>query len=379
MPSARPPRSITRFAVWAVLVLGTGAVPATVRAQERAAAQQGGLTSLLSAGQREQAELRRLLGQRAQLAAAQQKGEREQAQRAQAIERLKSQPPGVAPDLRLQEALAQAQAQATLLSQQAAELSRIDQAVNAARARLLRACDAILAADGAPEKAGPDGARLGAAERLAWLRLRTEQAEALLGPDELDERVRALAQRSAQPAAPGTELGAEPAALDDPQVLRERADLLRDAADKLQREVARLKARSDEVQKRQRLRERAARVDEDLFAEQATARRAQRNDGRAAFESAAQAGDVKTGVAQPAAPGPATTTVDQAIGPTGPLRGGLDPSTLDVLQRAEGTGDPTARLQALQRAQTELNRLTEQLVRRAARLEQRARDLGQKK
>jgi hypothetical protein len=242
----------------------------------------------------------------------------------------------------------------------------------------LRSCDAILLADGTPEKAGTDGVRLGAAERLAWLRLRTEQAEALLGPDELDERVRALAQRSAQPAAPGAELGAEPAALDDPQVLRERADLLRDAADKLQREVARLKARSDEVQKRQRLRERAARVDEDLFAEQATARRAQRNDGRASFESAAPQADVKAGVA-PSAPGPSTTALDQSSGSTGPLRGGLDPSTLDVLQRAEGTGDPTARLQALQRAQTELNRLTEQLVRRATRLEQRARDLGQKK
>lgn len=378
MPSALLHRPITRLAVWALLVLGTGAVPATVQAQERAAGQQGGLSEMLSAGQREQAELRRLLGQRAQLAAAQQKGEREQAQRAQTIERLKSQPLGVAPDLRLQEALAQAQAQATLLSQQAAELARIDQAVAASRARLLRACDAILLADGAPEKAGTDGIRLGAAERLAWLRLRTEQAEALLGPDELDERVRALAQRSAQPAAPGTELGAEPAVLDDPQVLRERADLLRDAADKLQREVARLKARSDEVQKRQRLRERAARVDEDLFAEQATARRAQRNDGRTAFESAAPQADIKAGVA-PSAPGPTTTASDQSSGPTGPLRGGLDPSTLDVLQRAEGTGDPTARLQALQRAQTELNRLTEQLVRRATRLEQRARDLGQKK
>jgi hypothetical protein len=129
------------------------------------------------------------------------------------------------------------------------------------------------------------------------------------------------------------------------------------------------------VQKRQRLRERAARVDEDLFAEQATARRAQRTDGRT-FETAAPASDVKVGVAPSAPAGPSS---DQASAPTGPVRGGMDPSTLDVLQRAEGAGDPAARLQALQRAQTELNRLTEQLVRRAARLEQRARDLGQKK
>lgn len=370
-------RLLARLAVAAVLVGSTGAV---------ARAQAAGVTAArpdpVAAAQRELGELQRLLDERARLVAAQKKAERDQAQRGQEIERLKAQPPGVAPSLRLQEALAQSQAQATQLSQQAAELLRLDQQVQAARSRVLKAIDAVLLADGADERGG-SGPRLGAAERLQWLRLRTEQAEALLGPDGLDERVRDLAQRSASEAQPGGApvAGAGTAELlDDPQVLRERADLLRDAADKLQREVTRLKARSEEVQKRQRLRDRAARVDEDLFAEQATARRAQRGDTRLSSEAtgapaAADSGG-KTGVAAPApAMSPGT---DFSSAPTGPVRG-LDPSTLDVLQRAEGTGDPAARLAAMQRVQSELNRLTEQLNRRAGRLEQRARELGQRK
>jgi hypothetical protein len=381
-------RLLLRLAVAAVLV-GSAGAPAVARAQA------GGATvravDPVAAAQRELTELQRLLGERARLAAAQKKAEREQAQRGQEIERLKAQPPGVAPSLRLQEALAQSQAQATQLSQQAAELLRLDQKVQAARSRVLRACDAVLLADGADEGSGA-GARLGAAERLQWLRLRTEQAEALLGPDALDERVRDLAQRSASEAQPGATpaAGTTPGSaaegsaelLDDPQVLRERADLLRDAADKLQREVVRLKARSEEVQKRQRLRERAARVDEDLFAEQATARRAQRGDTRLNTEAtgapaaAADSGGGKTAVPAPPSAG---TAGEFSSAPTGPVRGGLDPSTLDVLQRAEGAGDPAARLVAMQRVQSELNRLTEQLNRRASRLEQRARELGQRK
>ncbi|MFO0575114.1 MAG: hypothetical protein U1A78_14085 [Polyangia bacterium] len=382
-------RLLARLSVAAVLVGSTG-VAVVARAQ--AAGVTAARPDPVAAAQRELGELTRLLGERNRLVLAQKKAEREQAQRGQEIERLKAQPPGVAPSLRLQEALAQSQAQATQLSQQAAELLRLDQQVQAARSRVLKAIDAVLLADGADERAG-SGPRLGAAERLQWLRLRTEQAEALLGPDGLDERVRDLAQRSASEAQPGGVPGAGPGVsngngnggggpelLDDPQVLRERADLLRDAADKLQREVTRLKARSDEVQKRQRLRDRAARVDEDLFAEQATARRAQRGDTRLSNEAtgapaaAADSGG-KSGVA---APVPASPAGDFASAPSGPVRG-LDPSTLDVLQRAEGTGDPAARLAAMQRVQSELNRLTEQLNRRASRLEQRARELGQRK
>lgn len=321
------------------------------------------LEALVTQGDRQQQTVRDLeqrLKQAGQKQAAQ---EQRAAQAAREIERLKSQPQGVARDLALGEKLGQAQAQATELAQGEAARRRLMQELLAARRQLLAACDRVLEADQAPGKSGG----LLAAQRIGWLRLRTAQVEALLGDGNAD-KARALAQ---------SELSSD-ASLDEPQALRERADLLRDSADKLRREVDRLQARGEELKRRQRLREQASRVDEDLFAEQSTARRSTGRSSAAQFATA----DAKAeSAAPPAGGGPGTASVPPPpppVMPT-PTTSAPDPSTLDALLRVEGPGDPTAKLQALSRAQGELQALAADLQRRATRLEQRATELGRKK
>jgi hypothetical protein len=325
------------------------------------------LDGLTAQAARQQEELKRLDSELLLAYKAQALGEREAARRAPAIEQLKSEAPGVARDLQLQELLAQAQAQAVVLSQQASALRAQEVARRSARERLVLTCDQILAADSA--------GKLPLAQRLGWLRLRTTQIEALHGAaerEQVGQAVRTVVQAGAALAPAGA---AEAVGVDDPQVLRDRADLLRDSADKLRREVVRLKTRSDELGRRQRLRERAARVDEDLFAEQTTSRHL---TSRTAGDATAT---TLLGAPAPTAPGtpsPATAPATPAA-LDGSGRSALDPSTLDVLQRAESLTDPVAKQQALQRAQTELATLTEQLLARATRLERRADELARKK
>lgn len=315
---------------------------------------------------RQKEELQRLDGEVQSARKAQQQGERVAAQRTQEIERLKGEPAGVGRDLRLQELLAQAQAQALVLSQQAGELRAKESSLRSGRERLLLTCDQILAAD--------SGGKLPLSQRLEWLRMRTTQIEALHGTAERESLGQAVRTAVKAGAALAPDNNADAAGVDDPQILRERADLLRDSADKLRREVQRLKVRGDELSHRQRLRERAARVDEDLFAEQTRSRHLS-STAAGNRESVATLG-------APAAPGSADkdsfgTIPGASAG--GTIRSTLDPSALDILQRAETLTDPVAKLQALQRAQTELSTLTDQLLARAARLEQRATELSRKK
>lgn len=285
--------------------------------------------------------------------------EREAAQDAAGIEQLKSQPQTVARDLELQRRLAAAQERAERLSRQAAQRRQLEAELRAARQRFMAACDRLL---------GDGAAQLQAAERLEVLRLRALQAEAL--------------SAGADPALPAAlrAAGEEPPP-DDPQLLRERADLLRDSADKVLREVRRLEERAEEIQRRQRLRARAASVDEDLFAEQATSRRgagsAEKSRTGTTADSAAGAG---------AAPGPQSPRAPEASPPPGSLtstpqsaRSALDPSTLDLLRRGEGSADPEARLLALRRAQAELQRMAADLARRATALDRRSEDLRRRK
>lgn len=301
------------------------------------------------------------------LSSRQRQAEHAQRQREQAsdsllseIERLKAQPEGMARDLALNEKLALSQAQAAVLSRESAALRAGAVELRAARQRLVALCDRILRTD--------QESSLSAGQRLLWLRLRTAQVEALLVAN--------------KPAAPAAVIGSATAAMtaattasatvDDPQALREQADLLRDSVDKLRREVDRLASRSEELRRRERLRERASRVDEDLFAEQATARR--RTGGsalRGAAEMAAPAADTAGGVlsAPPSSPSPSVAT--PRVGP--------DPSTLDALLRSEGSGDPAVKQQALQRARSELETLAADLLRRATQLEQRASELSKQK
>lgn len=274
------------------------------------------------------------------------------------IERLKSQPEGVARDLALNGKLAQAQASAVVLQREGTSLRAGASELQKARQRLLAACDRLL-------NDGGDGS-LSSGQRLHWLRVRTAQVEALLQP------VEGATLPAPRVAVGGTAQG-EPSS-DDPQTLREQADLLRDSVDKVRREIERLTQRSDELARRQRLRERASRVDEDLFAEQATARRAasRANAARNGAEAAPAADAVSTG-------GPGVTSPPPFAATPTPARSGPDPSTLDALMRVDGGGDATAKQQALSRARGELETLAADLLRRAARLEQRATELGRQK
>ena len=326
------------------------------------------LEALTAQATRQKEELQRLDGELQVARKAQLQSERAAAQRAQEIERLKGEPAGVGRDLRLQELLAQAQAQSLILSQQAGELRAKETNLRSGRELLLLTCDQILAAD--------SGGKLPLAQRLEWLRLRTAQIEALHGAAERESLGQAVRTAVQAGAALAPDNNADAAGVDDPQLLRERADLLRDSADKLRREVQRLKVRGDELSRRQRLRERAARVDEDLFAEQTRSRHL----ASSTRESAA------TTLGAPAAAPPGAPGVfdkDTIAGPSpsagSTIRSTLDPSALDILQRAETLTDPVAKLQALQRAQTELTTLTDQLLARAARLERRATELSHKK
>lgn len=315
------------------------------------------LETLLQRGTAQERAVLQLIERLGQAGTAQAKREQQAAQLAEEIEKLKVKPPGVTRDLELGEQLAQAQTQASELAAAAAAARRLAAELVLARQRLVAICDQILDAE--------KSASLSSAQRFYWLRLRTAQVEALLGNGS-DRKVRALAE---------SELGGIPGpatALDDPLVLHERADLLRDAADKLHREVLRLTARREELQRRQRLRERASRVDEDLFAEQSTARRGG-SHGSASEKASPAAADA-------AGPGPLTTMTPSSA-PLGnsPVRGGPDPATLDGLLRLEGPGEPAAKLQALSQAQGELETLAADLMQRAERLEERARELRQKK
>lgn len=300
-----------------------------------------------------------------------QQAERTQRQREQAseslaieIERLKSQPEGVARDLALNEKLAQAQAQAAVLSRESAALRQGAAELRLARQRLVALCDRILRTD--------EESSLTAGQRLLWLRLRTTQVESLLAESRTTPAGSLVGSATAAASAAAT----ASATLDDPQALREQADLLRDSVDKLRREMDRLAARSEELRRRERLRERASRVDEDLFAEQATARRrgsaaALRGGAEAAAPAADSSGGVLGGV-------PSPNTGVQSPLPSAP-RVGPDPSTLDALLRSEGSGDPVTKQQALVRARTELEALASDLLRRAGQLEQRALDLSKQK
>lgn len=347
----------------ALVVAGTLSASARIALADPAfAAGPARLDGLLQQGEEQRRQVQQLEGRLAQASAAQAVRERRAAESAAEIERLKALPAGVTPDLALGERLAQAQVQAAELANEAAALRQRADELRLLRRRLLQTCDRILEAD-------QDG-RLPASQRFSWLRLRTTQAEALLSEGS-GAATQALAKR-----LDGDTESKRSGELDDPQLLRERADLLRDSADKLRREVTRLQARGDELQRRQRLRERASRVDEDLFAEQSTTRRGSGSKSLSGgrFEGAA-APAADTAAPPPGPVGGGSTT----LAPTIAVHSGPDPSTLDGLMRVEGPGDPAAKLQALSRAQAELQSLAGDLLRRAASLEKRAAELGRQK
>lgn len=276
--------------------------------------------------------------------------EADQKQLVQQIETLKAQPSGPVRDLRLESLLAQAKDRADALTRQAQALQKQAELVTFQQKKLLSIDERILAGEDGPVDSG---------RRVVLLRLRAQLSEKLYA--DAPERLRVLTQASAA-------LEQKTPQADDPQGLRDRADLLRDSADKLLREMAKLKERRQALISRQRVRQRAATVDEDLFAEQATARRSGGTFGARETKLAdAAAAPVPGG---PPSPGPTADATPSASAST--LRTALDPATLDALLRSDGSGDASQQAAALQRAETELRSLAEQLQRRATQLEQRA-------
>jgi len=285
--------------------------------------------------------------------------ESEQAKLIAQIEQLKAQPPGPVRDLRLDGLLAQAKDRAddlqqrSLLSQQQLAL------VTAQQRKLLGLCDRRLVGEGGALEGG---------KRVVLLRLRAQLSERLYADE--PERLRAVALTSAA-------LEQKTAPSDDPQGLRERADLLRDSADKLLRELTRLKDRREALAARQRVRQRAASIDEDLFAEQATARR-----GSGSARGTLGGSKLADAATAPAPGGPVVLPPAAEPTPTagnGALRTSLDPSMLDALLRSDAPSDAAAQADQLQRAESELRSLAQQLQRRAVQLDQQATGLAGKK
>jgi hypothetical protein len=340
---------------------------------------------------------------RAQVDARRKDLERDSAQLAADIERVKSET-GVRRDAKLQELLATQKQKSDELERIGSDLRGRASLLAGARKKLIADCDQALASPTLP-----------AARRLELARLRTSQVAAL--------------------AEPGKPLGLARAAenpLDGPRELQDKADLLRDSGDKLRREVLRLSQRIDGVERRRHLRERAGAVDDDLFGEAVSNRHSPRvasttfgnnrggttADGAQNNPSTPTAGNAGSGGAggsggggagggnggggagSPApggggAPPPTggggaggtgggTTGGGGTLGATGSgdttvLRNLVDPATLDELRRSDGGDDLERQIRALRRAQGELTGMANELDRRARALSQRADELKHKK
>ena len=281
--------------------------------------------------------------------------EAEHAKSVDSIERLRAEPPGTMRDYRLDGRLAQAKEQADRLSALSEKLRQQNEALLDRKRQLLALCDQALA---------QDGKTLSGGVRVQWLRLSVSLVEQLYA--DVPDRVRSLALSSAL-------LERKDQPLDDPQKLSEQADLLRDFADKLLRETAKLTQRRLALLSRQRVRERAAAVDEDLFAEQVTARRG--SGAQTGRESLKAADATAPGAALPATPQAPPSTDSSRTASSGVGRTGLDPATLDALLRADSGGDGAAQAAAWQHAETELQNRAALLQNKAAQLEKQAQAL----
>jgi hypothetical protein len=337
-----------------------------------------------------QARVIRLENEWTQLDASRVRLERESGELAAEIERSKAEPAGVRRDFRLRELLASAKTRADELTRVAGELRARTAPLGEARRALIANCDRALAQPSLNE-----------AKRLELARLRTAQAALLAMPMAPLGRLGDLGKLAVDP-------------LDGPRELKEKADLLRDSGDKLKREVARLNARIDDVERRRHLRERAGAVDEDWFGEAASNRKFARTSTIASAHDGKTQND-STGTPTAGAPSPQQPGVSGSGGQPQPPAGGLsngpsgggfnnggssgetsgggssratdstvlrnlvDPSTLDELRRADGGDDLERQVRALRRAEGELLGLASELERRAKSLSTRADELKKQK
>ena len=123
-------------------------------------------------------------------------------------------------DLRLQELLAQAQAQSLVLAQQAGARRAKEASLRGGRERLLFTRDQILAAD--------SGGKLPLSQRLLGCGCAPRRSRRCTVPPSASPWARRCARRSSRSRARPYN-SARRRRGDDPQILRERADLLRDS------------------------------------------------------------------------------------------------------------------------------------------------------
>jgi hypothetical protein len=321
-----------------------------------------------------QARVVRLENEWMQVDASRARLENESSQLAGDIEHVKAEAAGVRRDFRLRELLAAQKTKADELTRVAADLRGRAAPLTEARRALIANCDRALLQPALNE-----------AKRLELARLRTAQATLL-----------------AMPMAPLGQLGkvaVDP--LDGPRELKEKADLLRDSGDKLKREVARLTARIDDVERRRHLRERAGAVDEDWFGEATSNRKFARTSTIGQNTNAKTNDGAQTPAANPTpgvtggtingggagGPPPAGFNNDPSTNNSGSsratdstvLRNLVDPATLDELRRADGGDDLERQVRALKRAQGELEGMAAEMERRARSLATRADELKKQK
>ncbi|MEO6954040.1 MAG: hypothetical protein ABI321_19715 [Polyangia bacterium] len=347
---------------------GSGlAAPAQASQQD---AQLSQLQALRSELQKAEAAVQPLRAKKAQL-------ENEAAQLAASIDADKRKPDGVRRDRELQAHLAESKTKTDEIESAQAQLRWREPGLTALRRRVIRSIDQVL-----------DGKAVTEASRLELERLRTAQVALLVSPS--------------LPLVIARDTKGLVDPLDGPRELGEKADLLRDSGDKLRREVKRLSARIDGVDRRRRLRERAGALDEDMFSESASNRRiARAGDGSGATtgtvttvmstSSGTKGSADSTGGSPVASPtsgvgaqggftgAPTTNSPSSARTDTTVLRNLVDPATLDELRQSDGIDDADRQTKALKKAQAELESLAAELDRRATALDGRAKDLKQQK
>lgn len=323
---------------WAIEVVGVAVATLMLPAVAAQAGRPPAISAEVEQIQRAEAALTELMLKRQGL-------ERDSQALAAAIERLKSEPRGLQRDRALADRLATARAKSDELERMQAELKSKAAALAFARRRLLVACDRTLTG------------KLADADRLDVARLRTAEAAKLATP----EAPLGVATVTINP-------------LDGPRELKEKADLLSDAEDKLRRESQRLDTRISDVLERQKLRERSRALDDDLFSEAASNRRVAHAAGASPADRS-PAGSARG----PTFTGAGAGSDSSGGGDTTVLRNLVDPQTLEALHRADDEGDLGLKVQALRRARTELNALAGQLHQRAQSLADKAEELKHKK
>jgi len=267
-------------------------------------------------------------------------------------------PAGPARDYRLRRLLAEARTLAKRLSGLDQRIRVVQKSLDDARRRLLSSL-----------------AQLKGAHRT---RLRQELARTRRGRT---HRVLRVAQPRIHP-------------LDGPRQILDKADVLKDSEEKIRKRLAEIARVIGRLKNRRTLRNISRRVDRytGLFNEDSSRRRVTRiRPAKVPAEAAAPQGtgdpshnsQDSDGLASYGTSAPA----DDGTGEWGPgrsvssgtyavvLRELLTPATIQALRKAGRSGDPAARLKALERARRELTLAAQRLRERAKRYRQRARDL----